>query len=358
MAHLATRYFEMAGGLWNLKRDLYERDYFNNVRVLSRDELYDVAVDLGKQLSGGFDLVAETYRSWAIVETAYGDTSKFRDASSEDLRGWLASDEKWQFMGRHSSDHLRKQFVEEKGITDILSDPNTIFITTPRGGFEFLSIFSYANGLSKAQLPTDIISEWELNVEDYIKPEKGDFVEGISWPDEELPSNEFFGYTWLGDVSMPIKRVVIVEDIVESGDQQRRTREAIRGRFGSTVDVLSVAACGRRWPHPHDYNRMFWDDEVKDYVDCKPDVPGHYATSCGEGLVNVFQEAKYGYEVHELADWRERMDAWLENYQNVAGPALATCAFPWSITDSRPSLYLRDVYGTRWERGGARRRSS
>jgi len=346
MAYLASRYNDMATGLLQLKVDLYDRDYFNNVKVFTRDDLYDVAVELGKQLSGGYDLIAETYRQWKIAQRwGASDIAPLEGASAEMLRRWMGVDEEWQRTGRSSSLRYRSEFVEKHGVDDILADPHTIFITTPRGGFEFLSIFSYANNLGKARLPTDVVSTWELAVEDILEGGK---------PGWEVPVNEYFGYTWLGDASMPIHRIVIVDDIVESGDQQQRTRQAVRERFGPDIEVLSIAACGRRWPHPNEYNRMFWNETEREYVECSPDVSGEYAAPCEEGLVNVFSQARYGHEVLELQDWRDRMDAWLKNYKNAAGPFLCTCAFPWSITDSRPSLYLRDVYGTRWERGRGR----
>jgi len=300
MAYLGDRYDSMETGLLELKKDLYDRDYFNNLKVFTRDDLYDVAVELGKQLSGGYDLIAETYRYWLMERTWPRPMEAVQKARPEMLRRWMSNDEDWQSVGRHSSNHIREKFVKEHGIDDVLSDPHTVFVTTPRGGFEFLSVFAYANDLKKSQLPTEILTTWEMEVVNVMEGGK---------PGWEVPMNEIFGYTWLGDVSMPVKRVVIVDDIIESGDQQYRTRNALRERMGPDVEVLNVVACGRRWPHATEYNRMFWNPEVKDYVECRPDVPGEYASPCEEGLVNVFQFAKYGYEILELKDWRERMDA-------------------------------------------------
>ncbi len=91
---------------------------------------------------------------------------------------------------------MQKEFekiMEQYKVADF--DDNTVYITSPRGGFEVLSIYSYANNLSKKNLPVDFYKE-------------GGFMASTSLP---------YGYT-----IKDINDIVYIDDICMSGEQQNR----------------------------------------------------------------------------------------------------------------------------------------
>jgi len=100
---------------------------------------------------------------------------------------------------------------------DVLHDISSVFITTPRGGHEILSIFSYANNISKEQIPSDIL---------------------------ELEDDYIIGRDWLFNRSENIKRVFVVDDIIASGHQMNEVSENVL-QIIPNAEIYTVMLCDR-----------------------------------------------------------------------------------------------------------------
>jgi len=87
--------------------------------------------------------------------------------------------------------------IAQKDGKDPYSKEKTIFVTSPRGGFEIISDFAYTNGLSKTNLPYDL--------EKYSTFSGDTTMRAVSLP---------YGYS-ISDVN----DIVFVDDIYMSGEQ-------------------------------------------------------------------------------------------------------------------------------------------
>lgn len=335
-------------------KDLTTRDYFNRVKVFDRDEIYDILRKLGIQLNNGIDLEYEVYKEWKKSKSSYMDKTP-----TPTLEG-MKNDEEWRGYKRTSNYiYDRKRIAKKLGIEDYFTDNSTVFITTPRGGYEALSIFSYANDLKKDNIPSDIVFgrqnaiKWRKEDLERIKSKISEIESGMesgSIPEEDgihlLESyskelrdiqksikdlkNEIYGENWLGGMSSDIKRVVIVDDIVESGEQLLKTIRNIHDKFNRPVEIKSIAICGRREP-VESFKYRYFNPKTGEIVDLG------YDEEPPEGFVRPTDVALYGYEVLDMDRWRECVD------NGNCTTELATCAFPWHISDSRPSQYLREL---------------
>lgn len=134
----------------------------------------------------------------------------------------------------------------ENDTPGILKDPSTIFVTTPRGGHEMLSIFTYANDISKEQIPSDI--QWShvaheghnaMHEHEYRKdPHKPPVNNNTKY------FTEIYGIDWMEDVSEPIKNIFIVDDIIASGDQIHKTATTLEKMFPD-ANINSITLCKR-----------------------------------------------------------------------------------------------------------------
>lgn len=166
--------------------------------------------------------------------------------------------------------------IEEK-YPDALHSPHSIFITTPRGGHEVLSIFAYANDLKKEQIPSHIkgIDKDEIRIaletkereekdnsesvnEIEDEDENEEYVE-LYYPFEEeeelayYPSNQDIidhynkgNYPVIPDIWLltdtfylqnNILRVFIIDDIIASGDQMSKAYMKIEHFFKNKTEV-------------------------------------------------------------------------------------------------------------------------
>jgi len=139
----------------------------------------------------------------------------------------------------------------ERDTPGILHDKSTIFVTTPRGGYEMLSTFAYANKIDKNQIPSDIkfrhitpgapISE-DNYMEDPISAAK--YLEKIGYEEgDEIPT-DVYGITWLRDMSSHIKTIFIVDDIIASGAQISTMAYSLVEMFPD-AKINSVTLCKR-----------------------------------------------------------------------------------------------------------------
>lgn len=175
----------------------------------------------------------------------------------------------------------------EKLDPDALHSPHTIFVTTPRGGHEVLSIFAYTNDLKKEQLPSHIRSidkyEYELAKKKVEKEEKLYEDEDEEYDkydeydeDEEDEIEEYYGghypfyeeeelavdidmddqsvvnhynkgnYPTIPNIWLPtdtfylknhILRVFIIDDIIASGDQMSKAYIKIEEFFKNKTEI-------------------------------------------------------------------------------------------------------------------------
>jgi len=107
--------------------------------------------------------------------------------------------------------------IEEVENRDRVGSDETIYVTSPRGGHEFLSIYSYANKLDKGNIPSDILHTGERTFNhNYPKLEK---------------HNSPMGLTYIGNRSGKVKRVVVLDDVVGSGQQKQEFYNILRTKF-------------------------------------------------------------------------------------------------------------------------------
>jgi len=148
--------------------------------------------------------------------------------------------------------------LQESKIIDLeLQGPfdlqNTIFITTPRGGLEFLSIFAYANEIQKENLPGDILDQGEIGIVDYA-------IQELGINDE---SNSRFGLNFLGTgTNSPIKRVVLIDDVIGSGQQQAQAYLSLRHRFPNAFLYYATLAGKKPEYRSFDMNNIKRDAKI------------------------------------------------------------------------------------------------
>jgi hypoxanthine phosphoribosyltransferase len=137
------------------------------------------------------------------------------------------------------------ELIEEDS-PGILQDPSTIFVTTPRGGHEMLSIFTYANDISKKQIPSDI--QWShiahegystMHEHEYRKDPHKKAVD-----DDAKYFTEIYGKDWMGHHSDPVKTIFIVDDIIASGEQIHHTKIELDAMFPDAT-INSITLCKR-----------------------------------------------------------------------------------------------------------------
>lgn len=178
------------------------------------------------------------------------------------------------------------QQIEEK-YPDDLHSPHSIFVTTPRGGHEVLSIFAYTNNLKKEQIPSHIkgidedeyriakkdierektgykekYDENEDNEDEYVEPyypfeeeeelpyfvDKQDVINHYNEgnrpiiPDIWLSTDTFYEQNF-------ILRVFIIDDIIASADQMSTACAKIERFFRNTkipVHIIPVVLVKRK----------------------------------------------------------------------------------------------------------------
>jgi hypothetical protein len=136
----------------------------------------------------------------------------------------------------------------EEDMPGTLHDPSTIFVTTPRGGHEMLSMFAYANDIKKENVPSDITWEHIVREEEKygtgIIEEKHIRKKHVGIAPEDVFHTKIFGKTWLGNKSDNVKQIFIVDDIIASAMQVKRTNDELREMFPD-AEIYSVVLCKR-----------------------------------------------------------------------------------------------------------------
>jgi len=352
---LNKRYDQREGWVRVEGRD-FVKEYLKNVKVFDRDEEYLMFKDLGSKLA-------------------------------EDIWKNTSSDErKKQLTGSGNAGHINKNWSELSGVlspvemerlkNSILKRMDTIYVTTPRGGLECLSIFSYGNGLSKEQTPTDIEWPWDRWERQVKEGTSGDALEGLGYSRRNasvawsaLSANEkrdygrkVVGTTWLGRETSPIQRIVMIDDIIASGEQVEHMYEKLKDTFGD-LEIYGVHLCHRdpeelkyhKNPILEDGREVYgietsgirkWPDEKRRQEIAEKflayDVPieGYHALSKLDK--EWLAEEMYGGSTYLNEERLRLMKEYLE-----APPKVITCAFPHSIADGESDKLLRELYGGR-----------
>ncbi|MBU0777678.1 hypothetical protein KKF82_05430, partial [Patescibacteria group bacterium] len=245
----------------------------------------------------------------------------------------------------------------EKKYPDTLHSPHSIFITTPRGGHEILSIFAYTNDLAKEQLPShirNISKDEEKRIKKMVK-------RGVEFPFFTLP-NELGTYRniteaqeaykhlqegnypiipdiWLSTMSNffrnEIKTVFIIDDIIASGEQMKQAvpkllkffneyRTTILDEF---VDVIPIVLAKRK----------DWFEEYHEYA-------------------SVFEKTLYITETVGLEKWDKARELIQDQRKGFITPKpelivdydkLITVRFPWGSPDGESDKILTTLYESR-----------
>jgi len=139
----------------------------------------------------------------------------------------------------------------EDDMPGILHDRSTIFVTTPRGGYEMLSTFAYANKIRKSQIPSDI--SWyheKRGGQSYVHEyeyRKNPYKEGMD--EDDTYNTILYGTDWMNNITDQVKHVFIVDDIISSGSQIGITADQIRNMFPK-ADINSITLCKRDTVYP------------------------------------------------------------------------------------------------------------
>ena len=267
---------------------------------------------------------------------------------------------------------LNETMYEEEGHVRLLQNNQTVFITTPRGGYEALSVFSYANNLSKKQIPGNISEEWDkLDVDrrnDLIEElfRKGKQGQSIYWQDwkgvvsfvenmvssdmswDQLPNAvkerlgilgvKAYGKNWLGKIGPEIKRVVFVDDIVASAQQLRAVQEEVTTELPKTKQY-SAHLCFRQGTEV-----QYQDRSVFKYKTLGIETFNQILNHPEEWIDEISPKAKKKFEkALQKEVWNK--DKLAEIVLNDLGMPV-TCAFPHAIPDGESDRYLQELYGS------------
>ena len=249
-----------------------------------------------------------------------------------------------------------------------------LYVTTPRGGHELLSILSYAANLSKGNIPSDIVSRGEKEAALYVHPADSGhswlqhLLQELSnvplevpitfsnlrystWNDQRKKKHpyeanvlatmeEFLDNhikrmlepaevrTWLGDRPIPSGDIYLVDDIIASGEQTLKAYSKLRQSFPDKL-IHGIFLCQRKAGHG------------------LPDVP----VIDTDGTTIPVSQALYDDSFRDvdttgLSGWKAKGMPHLD-LRNEA----ITCAFPWSIPDGTSDQMLVTLYGGRVRAG-------
>ena len=233
----------------------------------------------------------------------------------------------------------------EKKYPGKLHSNYSIFVTTPRGGHEVLSIFAYTNGLKKEQIPSHIrnISKKEyeaaIEVREYFKETGFDEPKDLEnrrnelikhYKEKNLPS---IPDIWLdiesSYLSNKVETVFIIDDIIASGMQIIEAYKKIDNFFKNKVEIIPVILIKR-----------------KDVVKGRP-LSGY-----------IFDKTLYDTKTVGLHKWDEARDV-RKGYDKdfsfnrklhidiLDYDKLITVRFPWGSPDGYSDKILTTLYESR-----------
>jgi len=253
--------------------------------------------------------------------------------------------------------NLGKQ-IEEK-YPGKLHSPHSIFVTTPRGGHEVLSIFAYTNDLKKEQIPSNIRKitndEAEIirrNIEqgetEHTLLGFGEVVKGeeIESGYEHLKEGNYpiIPNIWLNTMSNffknKIETVFIIDDVIASGEQIEQIYNKINNFFNRKVEIILIILVKRK------------DVGKPDYIERKPTSTDEFIMKIYE---SIYEKILYDTETVGLAEWhmvREIMydksfiTSKFEEEKQIYD-SLITVRFPWGSPDGESDKILTTLYESR-----------
>lgn len=214
---------------------------------------------------------------------------------------------------------------------------NTLFVTSPRGGYELLSIFGYANDLNKRAFPSDIREEIEHKEAEYKFQDKFEPV--------TIAIGNYTGMTWLGDKKQTIKRVIFIDDIIASGDQTIKAYKQFEKTF--KMGRYSIV-----FPKATDRGSAQFDIPVHNPIRyyfgtlCKRDFPEDWEEARDEGkeeMVNDLEENSIGVHTTIGKKGFEKCLS-IPPLPCDLGGKYISCAFAWAIPDGSSDHYIRELY--------------
>jgi len=243
----------------------------------------------------------------------------------------------------------------EKKYPGKLHDPHSIFVTTPRGGHEVLSIFAYANDFKKEQIPSHIRSinkNEQKIINRAMKSDKPGFITAWAYgvtDEAETTEDIENAYRHIQEGNLPIipdiwintlsnyfrnkvETVFIIDDIIASGEQMQQAvpkllkffneyRTVIIDEFVEVIPVVLV-------------KRKDWFYEHEDYA-------------------SVFKKTVYDTETLGIYKWnmaRHSLKKAFVKYEEVRKQwekdfdSLITVRFPWGSPDGESDRILTKLY--------------
>jgi len=236
------------------------------------------------------------------------------------------------------------ELIEEK-YPGKLHSPHSIFVTTPRGGYEVLSIFAYTNDLKKEQIPSHIrsISKDEAKIirehEQFMEIGANILTpkEGYKEAYKHLQEGNYpiIPDIWLSTMSNffrnEIKTVFIIDDIIASGEQMKQSIPKLlkffneyRDAMDEFVDVIPIVLAKRK----------DWFEEYHEYA-------------------SVFEKTLYVTETVGIKKWNKAREHIRLEKRDLLQPKpelvedydkLITVRFPWGSPDGESDKILTTLY--------------
>lgn len=366
-------------------------EYLDKIRPL-KNKQGDIRVRL-RELQSEIDTLSAQYRDIAyVLPVRVSDLENARDLIDWDYLKYV------KVLDREEVYAIAERLGGE--VDRLYGREGSIFVTTPRGGYEFLSIFAYANGLSKELIPSDIREDVVRDVEevsfatikDWFKGSKPERV--VYWLDQV---ERYLGKKDrdLGKAEDYIVRVTkLIED---SGLFRIENGLADLGVLGSrevapnlawrpiggynrltlndyvlTIEVLEKSKRGHTWlgGRSDKIERVFvvddiiasgaqmydTDQEIKAEFGSNVEViPVVIAARIDEGRDSdfenpyLFDKTIAGFQTLGRDIWRDRQ---AESVEKRGRPLsreenIITTKFPWSHADGRAEQLLTVLYGRR-----------
>lgn len=395
-------------------------EYIKAARCYSRDEMFVAFKDLGNRiryqmnpLLRDWDLKTTEERKMHLEESA-GRLGPSEDPYSLSMELVPLIERKiYQFslaeMNPKDRDLLMRvgrlhPLATERW--DIYSDGDplkdkegSVFITTPRGGFEMLGIFAYANEMPKHKFPGDFYTadiEFKLRqaaeqvgyafanrsrYHEEIKELERKPIKDLDMDRLEEARSKFrqadLEYqkdsealevleahyntsttTWLYDVAHNVRRVFVVDDIVASGDQLTTLLTAVKKTMPKDRFVVyPVLLCARS---PLESEEM--TNRGTYHVCTSPRDKG-----CARSeMHNVFDDSYTYQRTQGIRRWHRAYEEWaaaasiegdtehVRLLRKQIDDRAPTCVFPHSIADGASDRILIRVYGDRVWKGKLR----
>lgn len=224
-----------------------------------------------------------------------------------------------------------------------LHSNHSIFITTPRGGHEVLSIFAYTNDLKKEQIPSHIkgISDVEYRSAKYdlknkqLTKDERIILENLIKHKEEK-NEPIIPYIWLttfehyiGYVDNRIETIFIIDDIIASGAQMSVAHEKVNNFFKRKIEIIPIVLVKRKdvfttISSEVIFNKTFYVDEIVG--------------------IEEWDRARQYMKPGRFINIDESMRQRIQIEKQPIYDSLITVRFPWGSPDGESDAILTSLY--------------